>query len=162
LLRRLLNAGERDFSRLTDELQFVSLYLELQQRRFTERLTIHLPGAEDLPVVWVPSLILQPLVENAVVHGMAGHQGPVDIHLSVQISGNILTLRLVNSIAPLKTIGEEGIGLNNVRERLSVQFGQHAGISTAIDGAEWAVQITMPVLLDIPQTREVSRIASLG
>ena len=77
LLRRLLNAGERDFSRLADELEFVRLYLELQRRRFPDRLTMSLPDAAALPAVWVPSLILQPLVENAVKHGLAGHDGPV-------------------------------------------------------------------------------------
>ncbi len=81
LLRRLLNAGERDFSKLNDELQFVRLYLELQQRRFADRLTVVLPLAEEIPAVWVPSLILQPLVENAVVHGLAGHQGPVTVRI---------------------------------------------------------------------------------
>jgi len=55
LLRRLLNAGERDFSRLSDELQFVRLYLELQQRRFSDRLSVVLPDAADIPAVWVPS-----------------------------------------------------------------------------------------------------------
>jgi two-component system LytT family sensor kinase len=69
LLRRLLNAGERDFTRLADELQFVRLYLELQQRRFADRLTVILPEPHEIYAVWVPSLILQPLVENAVVHG---------------------------------------------------------------------------------------------
>ncbi len=75
LLRRLLNAGEREFSRLADELQFARLYLELQMRRFPDRLTIVLPDAAQIPALWVPSLILQPLVENAVVHGLAGHEG---------------------------------------------------------------------------------------
>ena len=83
LLRRLLNAGERDFSRLADELQFVRLYLELQCRRFTDRLTMSLPDIEQLPAAWVPSLILQPLVENAVTHGLAGHDGPVHVEVAV-------------------------------------------------------------------------------
>ena len=48
LLRRLLNAGEQDFARLADELQFVRLYLELQQRRFADRLTVILPPPEDI------------------------------------------------------------------------------------------------------------------
>src|ERR1700676_3120765 len=59
LLRRLLNAGERDFSKLSDELQFVRLYLELQQRRFADRLSIELPDAREIASLWVPSLILQ-------------------------------------------------------------------------------------------------------
>ncbi len=84
LLRRLLSAGEREFSRLADELQFVRLYLELQQKRFADRLSVVLPAAEDIPPVWVPSLILQPLVENAVTHGLAGHQGPVQVRVAVE------------------------------------------------------------------------------
>jgi len=69
LLRRLLNAGEREFVPLSDELHFVRLYLELQQKRFADRLRVVLPSSSDIASVWVPSLILQPLIENAVVHG---------------------------------------------------------------------------------------------
>ena len=86
LLRRLLNAGEHDFSKLGDELQFVRLYLELQQRRFADRLTVIFPSGLEIPAVWVPSLILQPLVENAVVHGLAGHQGPVTVRIAVRMA----------------------------------------------------------------------------
>src|SRR6202035_351439 len=91
LLRRLLNAGEQDFSSLGDELQFVRLYLELQQRRFADRLSVLLPAAAEVPAVWVPSLILQPLVENAVVHGLAGHQGAVTVRITVSLEQDVLT-----------------------------------------------------------------------
>ncbi len=111
LLRRLLNAGERDFSRLADELQFARLYLELQQRRFADRLSVELPEPAEVPAVWVPSLILQPLVENAVVHGLADHQGPVFVRITVRIEHDRLILRVHNTIAPGKLTGEEGIGL---------------------------------------------------
>src|SRR4030081_469395 len=96
LLRRLLSAGERDFTRLADELQFARLYLELQQKRFSDRLTIELPDTRDIPSFWVPSLILQPLVENAVIHGLAGHQGPVVVHVTVETAGDMLVLRVSN------------------------------------------------------------------
>src|SRR5579862_2209723 len=99
LLRRLLNAGERDFSRLAEELQFVRLYLELQQRRFADRLTVVLPAADEIPAVWVPSLILQPLVENAVVHGLADHQGPVTVRIAVRMAQDVLTLSVFNTTA---------------------------------------------------------------
>src|SRR5208282_6498996 len=98
LLRRLLSAGERDFARLTDELQFVRHYLELQQRRFADRLTVILPAAADIPAVWVPSLILQPLVENAVVHGLSGHQGRVTVSVTARMAQNVLTLSVLNTI----------------------------------------------------------------
>ena len=153
LLRRLLNAGERDYSRLADELKFVRLYLELQQKRFADRLSIDLPPAEDLVDAWVPSLILQPLVENAVVHGLAGHQGPVSVHVGVHRSGDLLVLRVTNTIAPDKVAGPEGIGMSNVRERLSVQFEGRANMVAGRFGAEWASEITLPEIHTSPDRR---------
>src|ERR1700734_2883103 len=150
LLRRLLNAGERDFSILSDELQFVRLYLELQQRRFADRLSVVLPDAADIPAVWVPSLILQPLVENAVVHGLAGHQAPVSVRITVHMARDVLTLRVFNTIAPEKAVGEEGIGLNNVRERLAVQFEGRASLTTSGTDGEWCSEITMPAIHQAP------------
>ena len=151
LLRRLLSAGEREFSRLADELQFVTLYLELQQRRFADRLTIWVPLREDVARAWVPSLILQPLVENAVVHGLAGHEGPVTIRVEAYVSGERLVLRVLNTIAPGKPSGLIGIGLANVRERLEVQFGAAATFSAGpADENLWLAEIHMPLLRDGP------------
>jgi hypothetical protein len=158
LLRRLLNAGERDFSRLADELQFVRLYLELQLSRFTDRLSISLPGVEGLPEVWVPSLILQPLVENAVVHGLAGHDGPVRVEIAVRIAGEELHLRVTNPTAAGPGTGREGIGLRNVRERLAVQFGERARLAAGPDGpATWAAEIVLPLSRESPQPGNRSR-----
>ena len=156
LLRRLLNAGERDFSKLNDELQFVRLYLELQQRRFADRLTVVMPLGQEIPAVWVPSLILQPLVENAVVHGLAGHQGSVTVRISMRMTHDVLTLSVFNTIAPDKLVGEEGIGLYNVRERLAVQFEGRAGLIAGETDGEWRSEITMPAIHHSParETRQ--------
>ena len=160
LLRRLLNAGERDLSKLSDELQFVRSYLELQQRRFVDRLSVILPAAAEVPTVWVPSLILQPLVENAVVHGLAGHQGAVTVRIAVSLDHDVLTLSVFNSVAPDKLPGVKGIGLNNVRERLAVQFeGRAALIAAGADG-QWCSEIAMPAIHDSP-VRETRRAAAL-
>jgi hypothetical protein len=160
LLRRLLNAGERDFSKLSDELQFVRLYLELQQRRFADRLSLVLPSAQEVPAVWVPSLILQPLVENAVLHGLSGHQGPVTVRITVRMAHDVLTLSVFNTIAPQKAVGEEGIGLYNVRERLTVQFEGRAGLIAGGAGEEWRSEITMPAIHHSP-AREPRHAAAL-
>jgi hypothetical protein len=160
LLRRLLNAGERDFSTLSDELQFVRLYLELQQRRFSDRLSVDLPANKEIPAVWVPSLILQPLVENAVVHGLAGHQGPVTVRIAVRVAQDVLTLSVFNTIAPGRPLGEEGIGLNNVSERLAVQFEGRAGLAAAAADSQWCSEITMPAIHQAP-VRETRRAAAL-
>jgi len=154
LLRRLLSAGEREFTRLADELKFVSLYLELQQRRFADRLTVSVSDVEALRGFWVPSLILQPLVENAVVHGLAGHEGPVTIRVEAHIFGETLHLRVLNTIAPDRLTGEAGIGLTNVRERLEVQFGERASFSAGPDAQGiWVAEISIPLLRDGPEGR---------
>lgn len=150
LLRRLLNAGERDFSRLSDELHFVRLYLELQQRRFSDRLTVELPNPAEIPPVWVPSLIMQPLVENAVVHGMAGHQGRVSVHISVALDEEVLTIRVVNTIAEDRISGNAGIGLKNVRERIAVQFEGRASLITSQVGTEWRSELSLPTVQAAP------------
>jgi hypothetical protein len=151
LLRRLLTAGERDFSRLADELQFVRLYLGLQQQRFADRLTVTVPEPDALLTAWVPSLILQPLVENAVVHGLAGHEGAVTVRVEAVVTGEMLSLRVVNSIAPGKPEGCAGIGLKNVRERLAIQFGDRATFS-AMPGYDnvWIAEVRLPLLRDGP------------
>ena len=151
LLRRLLTAGERDFSRLDDELQFVRLYLGLQQRRFADRLSVSVAQSEGLVAAWVPSLILQPLVENAVVHGLAGHEGAVTIRVDAVVNDDMLSLRVINSIAPGKPQGCAGIGLRNVRERLAIQFGERASFS-ATPGYDnvWIAEVRLPLLRDGP------------
>jgi hypothetical protein len=150
LLRRLLNAGERDYARLNDELHFASLYLELQQRRFADRLTVVLPTASEIPAVWVPSLILQPLVENAVVHGMAGHQDPVVVTISVALSQDVLSVYVCNTIAPNRIPGAAGIGLRNVRERIAVQFEGRASLVTTVDAAQWCSELNLPAIRESP------------
>jgi hypothetical protein len=150
LLRRLLNAGERDFSRLVDELQFSRLYLELQQRRFADRLRVELPNPAEIPAVWVPSLILQPLIENAVVHGLAGHQEPVTVSVTASMTGETVVLRVTNTMLPDKAEGADGIGLRNVRERMAVQFEGRASLLAQGAGSVWISEISMPAIRESP------------
>lgn len=151
LLRRLLTAGERDFSLLEDELHFVRLYLGLQQRRFADRLSIRVPESGSVVDAWVPSLILQPLVENAVVHGLAGHDGHVMVRVEAVVHDEMLSLRVVNTIARGAVSGRPGIGLRNVRERIAIQFGDRATFS-ATPGYDnvWIAEVRLPLLRDGP------------
>src|SRR6185312_15548129 len=133
------------------ELQFVRLYLGLQQRRFADRLSVRVPESDGLVAAWVPSLILQPLVENAVVHGLANHEGPVMVRVEAVVNDEMLSLRVVNTIAPGRTSGGNGIGLRNVRERLAIQFGDRASFS-AMAGYDnvWIAEVRLPLLRDGP------------
>ncbi len=152
LLRRLLYAGEREFSHLADELQFARLYLGLQQRRFADRLTVSVPVPERAPQAWVPSLILQPLVENAVVHGLASHLDAVQIRVEALADATQLILRVTNTIGGNDAVGRDGIGLKNVRERLAIQFGEQAVFEAAArSGGQWVAEIRMPLLLEVSE-----------
>ena len=150
LLRRLLRAGERELSRLPDELDSVQLYLQLQQRRFAERLTVITPDPVTTPQVWVPSLLLQPLIENAVVHGLAAHEGAVVIRVETTVLDETLILQVVNTVAPTSNserAEQRGIGLRNVRERLAIQFGDRASFKSGPgDDNQWIAEIRLPLL----------------
>jgi hypothetical protein len=149
LLRRLLSAGERDFSRLSEEIQLAGLYLELQQKRFADRLTLVLPNGA-LPDAWVPSLVLHPLAENAVVHGLAGHEGPVTIRIDVEAQEDELVLRVTNTMVQSKLVNRDGIGLRNIHERLAVQFGSRARLNATADAGTWIATIRLPLLRERP------------
>jgi hypothetical protein len=140
LLRRLLTAGEQEFSRLGDELQFVQLYLQLQQRRFADRVSVAVPQRDAAPLA-------------SVVHGLAGHEGPVSVRVEASAAGETLVLRVVNNLAPSSQgLHAPGIGLANVRERLSVQFGERASFTAGPGGDhEWVAEIHMPLLRDGPE-----------
>jgi hypothetical protein len=172
LLRQLLKAGAREMSPLVDEMHFVGLYLELQQRRFSDRLRIELPDPSGCPPVWVPSLILQPLVENAVVHGLAGHAGTVVVRVELAARDGRITLRVRNTLGVRNALGvrntlgvcntlgvrntlaasdlptADGIGLKNVRERLNVHFGAGATFTAGLHAEEWLSEICLPDLRD--------------
>jgi hypothetical protein len=149
VLRRLLAAGERDFSRLADEFEFVRLYLELQRSRFSERLSFNMAELGELSKLWIPSLILQPLVENAVAHGLAAHAGPVHVSVEAAVSDQMLKVSVTNTTAADVPTGAQGIGLRNVRERLVLHFPDtatfHAGPSQP---QLWVAEIQIPLVYD--------------
>jgi LytS/YehU family sensor histidine kinase len=101
------------------------------------------------------------LVENSVIHGLAGHQGPVVVRVAVETAGDLLVLRVSNTVAENKIAGEEGIGINNVRERLAVQFEGRATLKTQSQGSRWISEITMPQIPGAPERHTVQRAAPL-
>ena len=149
-LRRLLKASEREFWRLAEEIEFARLYLELQQKRFADRLTVSVREEEASATVWVPSLILQPLVENAVMHGLTGHHGAVTVSVEAVSAGGILTLRVINTMSGDGRCSAAGIGLKNVRDRLEIHFGAAASVRAAPSrSGEWVGEIRLPRLPDL-------------
>jgi LytS/YehU family sensor histidine kinase len=113
---------------LRRELDFTDLYLEIQKLRFTDRLNVIReidPGVLDWPV---PHLLLQPLVENAIIHGFGRKIEPGTVRISARREREHLLLQVIDDGMGLKApIGSgscAGLGLKNARERLSQLYGQ--------------------------------------
>lgn len=136
---------------LSDELSFVRSYLGVEQARFGERLRVVAevdPAALSAPV---PGLILQPLVENAVVHGIAPVGGGGTVRIAARVDGGLLRIDVGDDGAGLRdATGDpirEGHGLGNVRQRLRTLYGRRGGVElTANPGGRGAVaRMRLPI-----------------
>jgi two-component system, LytTR family, sensor kinase len=128
LLRVSLRANNRHEVPLGEELAFLDGYLEIQQTRFQDRLTVRRVVDPAVLDAWVPSLILQPLVENAVQHGIARNPEPGLVEIRAGQRDGVLRLEVRDSGPGLSpgTRDEEaggGLGLTNVAERLAHLYG---------------------------------------
>jgi two-component system LytT family sensor kinase len=143
------------YATLAEELRFVDTYLELERARFGDRLAVSLRVAPEVLPVRVPSLVLQPLVENAIRHGLEQYPGPAQLRISAVDGGHeaIVTVedhgvgvdpaRLADVLAGRG--GGQSVGLRNVDERLRATFGDDHGltIETAV-GAGTKVTMHLP------------------
>jgi hypothetical protein len=129
LLRRTLRASEYEQHPLSEELAYIQAYLRIQQIRQPLRISWHLQVDEQCRAASVPTLILLPLVENAVTHGLRGGECNVQLDISVKRERDHLLMHIGNTCcgeASPETIGGSGLGLRNVRERLQIIFGERA------------------------------------
>jgi sensor histidine kinase YesM len=126
MFRYVLAGSERGLVPLEEELSFVDDYLAIEQARFGERLRVTREVAPEVLSVPVPSLILQPLVENAVRHGQ-GKDGSVDLTIRVQPDGDQVVIAIADRGLGMPTsyrVGAgQGVGLRNVDERLRKTYG---------------------------------------
>jgi signal transduction histidine kinase len=126
MFRYVLNGSERGPVPLEEELNFLDDYMEIERARFGERLRVTREVAAELLKVPVPSLILQPLVENAVRHGR-GDDGCVDLTLRMRSQGDQLVIDVADhgpGMPARRRVGEgPGHGLRNVDERLRMTYG---------------------------------------
>jgi two-component system LytT family sensor kinase len=127
LLRITLDSVGAQEVPLKDELDFVNRYLEIEQARFQDRLTVKVDVAPDILSASVPNLVLQPLVENAIRHGITVSSGPGVIEISAVRDNDHLKLRVKDNGPGLKPRGDhsaqKGIGLANSKDRLKHLYG---------------------------------------
>src|SRR5688572_26516082 len=125
LLRDLLRHRDQGLVPLGDELRYARTYLEIAQLRFADRLQFQIDVAPALDQASVPLFILQPLVENALAHGIGGRALGGRVTVTATRAGDRLRLAVADDGAGLTTGAtlREGIGLSNTRERLRASFG---------------------------------------
>jgi two-component system, LytTR family, sensor kinase len=146
-LRRAVEGSDRQQVPLGEELQFAEKYLDIQRVRFAERLQLRVDVARELFSAQVPSLILQPMVENAVKHGIAKRVEGGAIRIAAFRSNGMLTVSVYNDGPSLPAGWENtrsGIGLSNVRARLQSLYGDGFELSVknqVPDGVEASVSV---------------------
>src|SRR5690349_19250727 len=133
LLRDLLRHRDQVVVPLADELRYARTYLEIAQLRFADRLMFRIDSPAALDQASVPLFILQPLVENALAHGIGGRARGGCVVVAARRSGDRLQLSVTDDGAGLttSTTFREGLGLNNTRERLRASFGDDHTFSLA-------------------------------
>ena len=144
-LRRTLALGARDEITLAEEMELVEHYLSIEQVRFGDRLQVQRAvDAAALPCR-VPPLLLQPLVENAIKHGISSRIEGGCVRLSAAVQAGALVLGVENPIdedAPQRA--GEGVGLENVRRRLTVFGAREARLDAVREPGRFRVSLTLP------------------
>jgi two-component sensor histidine kinase len=129
LLRRSLDSMDEQEIPLAQELEFIGVYLSIEQKRFGERLRVEQSIPDELRKALVPALILQPLVENAIRHGIEPRRGPGLVSIEAKQEDKHLHLIVRDNGrgspgADLNSSGRRGIGLANTQARLQGLYGQ--------------------------------------
>lgn len=122
LLRRSLDNNEAHEVTLGEELGFLESYLGIEQARFGDRLGYRIDVPDEVREARVPTLILQPLVENALHHGIAARAGPGRIEIGAERHGDVLRLVVSDDGPGLPQSTSERIGLANTRARLQLLY----------------------------------------
>lgn len=144
-LRTTLKANDDEEVTLAEELALQQAYLEVEQVRFPD-LHLSMTIADDAGTALVPSLILQPLVENAIKHGVCAREGHSAVLIEAGSDEIALRVKVSNDISPMQGSAAPGIGLANVERRLAARYGDEGRISTALrEGRVFEVEIELPL-----------------
>jgi LytS/YehU family sensor histidine kinase len=132
---------------LAQEMALIRHFLAIEKVRFGERLTLEEDVQEAAAACLVPPMIIQPLVENAIKHGIAQLPEGGWVRVSAQRAGSLLNISVENAVdadGSRSAADSNGIGLANVRQRLASAYGHLASVRWARRGDVFGVEITMP------------------
>jgi len=144
-LRAGLRLGGRDAITLEEEIRLATAYLAVEQVRFGARLKVEEEIDSESRGCLVPPLLLQPLVENAVTHGIAHLVGGGAVRLESRLDRGDIVIRLTNPVDPDRPSGRgEGVGVALVRKRLATTYGSQARIDVRQEAAGFRVDLILP------------------
>ena len=151
--RASLSIDPTEDIKLADEVAFQKLYLDIERVRFPNRLHTRFDVADGLEAALVPPLILQPIVENAIKHGVARTSEPVTLTIAARETGGRLHICIENDHGPTTARAVDGggepgggVGIANVCERLAARFGSAAECRRqALPGGGYRVTLSMPL-----------------
>ena len=124
-LRYALKYGESEKTRLSDEIKNIDLYLEIEKIRFGDKLIFEKEISPDCEGGLIPNMILQPLFENAVKHGVYESTDPITIRMSCRADAGDMEITISNNFDPAQASRKgAGIGLDNVRNRLTLIYAR--------------------------------------
>ena len=144
-LRSTLSLGDKAMIEFSEELSLARTYLSVEQIRFGARLQVHEHVDSSCGSCPVPPLLMQPLVENAVKHGIAGMLEGGCILVEAHCLDGRLWLRVENEFdAGAPPPRKSGLGLANVRGRLHARYADGARLSTEVQGNRFRVDVSLP------------------
>ena len=165
LLRRVLEDSGRQLVPLAEELSFLESYIKLQALRFGERLKVTVNIPLELYGALVPQLVLQPLLENAIVHGIGRLVEGGEIRVTARESEGMLLICLYNDGPPLLLAGgyRTGVGLSNTRGRLVTLYGAGSSVElrnapVARDASRHSDRAGVETIVKVPYRRMTYRI----
>ena len=145
-LRNSLSADPARLVPLEEELSLIEEYLDIEGVRFGERLEVEIECEPDAGAALVPSFIVQPLVENAIKHGVAPSRDPVRIRIGATVENKDLCIEVENGTSPVvqePSFGA-GVGLKNIRRRLQAVYGRRASLDTEKLPDRFVARICIP------------------
>jgi LytS/YehU family sensor histidine kinase len=144
-LRNTLGLGERETISWREELALSRTYLDVEQVRFGSRLRVEIDVDEDCGDCLVPPLVLQPLIENAVKHGIATMVDGGLIRVQGHIVDGSMEVSVENDFDPdSPTPRLSGLGLRNVRSRLATRFGDAARLTAHVENNQFRAEMVVP------------------
>lgn len=154
LLRYTLVQGDKDQVALAEEIATVQSYLAIESLRYGDRLRVQWKILEGLDDIYVLPLSLQTLVENAVKHGINHCHDGVDINIRLSLKGESELLMQVENSGVLESSAQgTGIGMNNLRQRLQLQFGDQACVTLMAQGEQTVrAELVQPLF---PENRKI-------